>query len=203
MVANATVIGRSTESIFRGDIDGVTGPDGTMQVERDLVDMLLLVKSSDEQLAGIAKVSAEAQEATVHLASTASARGRLMDTDGELMANTELQCAIQLSFPDGQLTHEDSRPIVTDGQARFELFGMCRGAEYKLWLVADRDGDGQPDLWRPIVTLTPNAKMIELGDVRLPPPLQRLGSATPLELATKAFAARTRYFTRRAARQVG
>ena len=188
IVANATVIGRNTESIYRSDIDGVTGPDGTMQVQRDLVDMLLLVKSSDGQLAGIAKVSAEAQEATVQLAPTTSARGRLMNTDGELMVNTKLQCSITIYFADGLITYEDTKDIVTDGQARFEIAEMCRGAEYKLWLVVDKNGDGQPDSKRPIVDITPKANLMELGDVRLTPPLQPMGSPTPQELAANAFA---------------
>ncbi|MCC7337106.1 MAG: hypothetical protein IT422_18595 [Pirellulaceae bacterium] len=186
-IANATVVAFGTEDIYRGHLDGVTGLDGTMQVERALVDMLLLAKSSDEQLAGIAKVSADAQESTVHLAPTTSARGRLMDTNGDLLANTKMRLSIDIVFPDLLSTQLETRDFVTDGQGRFELAGMCRGAEYKLWRIVDKDGDGQPDSWNLIVAITPQANRMELGDVRVVPPQQRLGSATPSELAAKAF----------------
>lgn len=141
---------------------------GQFSSERSLHRTVLYAKSPNGELAGIVEIGPDTEEATIPVASVASAKARLVDTEtGDPLPETEVQWGRNVHQGDDDAPWEVAwgGTITTDAAGFFEIGGLVVGQEYSLSVPR---GDGSYGV---LPSFTPKtADSADLGDLRLKPP---------------------------------
>jgi RNA polymerase sigma factor (sigma-70 family) len=94
-VAGATISGAYMQQTFV-DIECTSAADGSFKVKRLQVATALYARSAERKLAGIMRIGADDDVVILQIAPTATARGRLVDANGKIIANGRVTCGIQI-----------------------------------------------------------------------------------------------------------
>jgi hypothetical protein len=187
-VAEAKLSGAPTgdESYF---VQGTSDAQGNFTVRRAKSDAYLHAMSADGALAGVVLVKAHEYTATVPVSPAASARGRLVDQDGNPAAGRTIYYGVQIISPDKMYRYPfgGSAKVAADGT--FVLGGLLPGREY--WLHADtrQDAQGRSGGWRTNGRVkAERPERVEMGDVKLLPDPPENRPKTRKDLAAEAFA---------------
>ncbi len=142
--------------------------DGKFEFEDALIPLVIHAQTTDGLLAGVARIETDDQPRKIRLGPTASARGRLLDANGQAIAGVNVHHRIcydgqQIDMDAIKLDRYYTAPGITDTNGRFELRGLVPGEQYVL------EYEPQPDSyrWLPLTTIRAlNTKVLELGDLR-------------------------------------
>ena len=166
-VPNAVVTGtpRSPDLKYWGS---TAAPNGRFVFGQSSIPIVLRARSADGRQAGIARIETDDQPRVIRVNSTATARGRLLDSKGQLVAGSRLQYGIRV--------HEDAADpasasvtalggiVTTAADGRFELVGLIPGEEY----VLEFEAEPESSRWFPLMTTkATSAEPVPLSDIRL------------------------------------
>lgn len=108
--------------------------DGRFHAERPLDPLVIHARNADGSLAAIVEVETEQAEVYIPLSPTASASGRLLDEDGNPVANTRLSWGRLVALDSERTiwTNNFAAKVVTDADGRFTLPDLVVGQEYRV-----------------------------------------------------------------------
>jgi RNA polymerase sigma factor (sigma-70 family) len=95
-VAGATISGAYMQQTQYVELECTSAADGSFKVKRVQVATALYTQSAERKLAGIMRIGADEDVVILQIAPTATARGRLVDADGKIIANGRVTCGIQI-----------------------------------------------------------------------------------------------------------
>lgn len=148
--------------------DAVTGLDGTIAVERDLVQTVVLAVSADKRFSGLAGLGNSDEELTIEVAPAAKVAGRLVNPANEpILRATSLELEIPMKLAGGVTMNFSKTTISTNSEGRFIIEGLCVGVEYRLYVVDSTDSNGITKR-RLIETMTPDDIEVDVGDIKVP-----------------------------------
>lgn len=106
----------------------------------------MIVKAStvDQKLAALITVAESDAEVIVSMAPTASARGTLVDLDGQPIADSEIVIIFQIDGSFRTWSPALMGKVKTDDEGRFDIPGLVVRQKYQFHLVLERDADGHP-----------------------------------------------------------
>lgn len=186
-VAGAEVEGRYTTSSARRWFGADrTDDDGAFQIERSLDPLVIFARSDDGSLAGVVNSDAEESTATVVLAPTASAKGRLVDLAGKPIAAREIRYGIRVYQgppPNSPFSDSFGGVVTTDADGAFSVAGLVPKQTYFFNIYV---GGGVSRTATQVAA--PEARLLELGDVVVDPePYKPYTPPTPQERTAEAF----------------
>ena len=117
-----------------------TDADGRFLIERALPHGFVEAKSLDGSLGAVVEIGPEIREVVVRMVPTATARGVLVDEQGEPAANRSVTCWGRYAIKDDQRPSSSIIPeyvdqdFSTDGEGRFTLPGLIVGRTYGISL---------------------------------------------------------------------
>jgi thiol-disulfide isomerase/thioredoxin/protocatechuate 3,4-dioxygenase beta subunit len=195
-MAGATLSGSYASSHARRSLTLVkTDPQGTFKTDRSLDPLVLHAITADQQLAGVMRSEAEATEAEVVVGPLTTASGRLLDLDGQPLANKEITYGVLVYQGEpGRSPFSTSfgGKVTTDAEGRFTLVNLVPGQRYDGSIKLDQHTS------RRVVSAAPKEPgSLDLGDFKGDPnPTKPYVPPTPAERAAKAFAGRAKSATR-------
>jgi beta-lactamase regulating signal transducer with metallopeptidase domain len=152
-------------------VEGTADRQGNFTVRRGKSDLYLYATTADKKLQGIVKVKASEDNITVPIGPTASARGRLLDTDGNVLAGRVITFGVRIDYPRGVFGFRFGGETKTGDDGSFVVEGLVPGFEYSLNFVTDFDSKGHPYGSRAAGKVkAERPERVELGDLRLPAP---------------------------------
>jgi RNA polymerase sigma factor (sigma-70 family) len=168
-VVGAKIAGAYMRPVGFVDLESVSGADGSFKVRRVQVPTALFANTPDHKLAGIVRIGADEQDVTIRVGPTARAAGRLLTAAGEIVANREVCCGIQVPSdsdePNGAFSNRFGGSGQSDAAGRFVIEGLVPGEEYEFDLGHDEKSGRVLHL----ATAKPlKAEILELGDVQPP-----------------------------------
>jgi hypothetical protein len=111
---------------------------GEMQFDRELYPMVMYAQSDDKQQAGLARFATDLTQGDVVVRPAAMATGRLVDAQGEPLANIELSYGIRIPLADGPYPNYSmdrlGGRLTTDAEGGFRLEGLVVNETYHLVL---------------------------------------------------------------------
>jgi len=170
-VAEATLSAEYTASDENLRTEGTSDRQGGFSVRRGKSEMYLHAATADQKLQGIVRVKPEENEVKVPVGPTASARGRLVDENGIVMANRTIEYGMRIDYAGGSLSYHFGGETKTGEDGSFEVVGLVPGYEYSLNLVMTTGDEGRSSSWRTVSNpKADRAERVELGDVKVLPP---------------------------------
>jgi protocatechuate 3,4-dioxygenase beta subunit len=163
-VAGATVEGVYRRHVGRRDIEATTAADGTFAVERVLVPAVLFTRTKDRTAAGIARIDSGQGQVTIRVGPLATAHGRLLNENGEVVAGGRVQYGIRVHV--GETDDSPFRTcfggvVISGPDGHYTLPGLVPGEEYRVSF--EHDPERGP--WSNLTTVKPlRSETIELGD---------------------------------------
>ncbi len=152
--ANVSIDGNYSPRHLEFHGHATTAADGTFELQREPLSLVLNARSADHHLAGAAMVRDQEDKVTLRLRPVAEAHGRLIDHHGNPITVGTIQY-------DSRFTVGTDRATVQlDSQGRFTLFGLSPGNDCQMrYCKSVYDWFGLP-------TIHPDKpETIELGDV--------------------------------------
>ena len=146
------------------DPGGVSDKQGNFELRRVNSDLYLFAASGDGTLKGLVMVEAGAERVTVPVGATATARGRLVDKAGKVLAGKKMKYGIEIrdeKAANGLSTTRFGGDLTTGADGRFELAGLMPGQEYHL-SVSDGERDRE-SYWMVAVVTAEKAGEMEVG----------------------------------------
>lgn len=140
----------------------IADADGRFRTERDLDRLVICAKSPDGAQGAIVEVGAEAPDVVISVAPTATATGRLLDTDGRPAANRRADWGRRVFLDEEELISMTcfAPKVITDSEGRFTLPSLVVGQEYSISLMKE-------NLYQWAGSVRPtSADTIELGTLR-------------------------------------
>ena len=170
-VPNARIAGVATKESRGLPLTGLTGEDGNMERERELVEMLVLAITTDNQFAGMAVLGPDDKDLTVEVSPAIQMTGRLVNSEDEpIVEKQQLEYNIPIKLGGGSRTYSATTyPVSTDAEGRFILEGLCDGLEYDLHLVERSESNTRPAR-RFLMTFRPDDVNSDLGDIKVQEP---------------------------------
>jgi hypothetical protein len=169
-------------------VRGVSAKDGAFALRRGESDLVLFAATADKKLAAITLVKSTDDTATLPLAPTASATGRLLDHDGRPAAGRRIDYGTRIGPPKGPFIDAFGGTTTTADDGTFTVTGLVPGYEYHLNPVTELDADGRPRGWSGAGTVkAERAEQLHLGDRKMPKPYT---PPTPADFITTAFASK-------------
>jgi hypothetical protein len=133
VVIRGNYVSQRRARIDRKEVKAISDVNGMFRIERQLIPLDLLARSSDGALAGWGEVDAEQDSVTLKVASTATHYGRLIDDDGPI-ADAELTYGPEprslKQIPGNSLVFCEIGTAATDSEGRFALPGLVVGTTY-------------------------------------------------------------------------
>jgi beta-lactamase regulating signal transducer with metallopeptidase domain len=149
----------------------VTGTNGIIEGERDLVEMLVVAITTDNQFSGTAVLGPDDKDLTVEVSPAIQMTGRLVNSDGQPILESQLlEYNISMKFDGGFTTSSATTSlVVTDAEGRFILEGLCNGLEYNLQLAERSESNASPPR-RFLKSFRPDKVNSDLGDIEVQKP---------------------------------
>ena len=187
-VAGAVIDGAYQASAFFNR--AVTDAHGTVRLERSLDPLVLVARTPDKALAGVAHVDAEAAEARIVVKPAATASARLTDPRAPI-AGQKLSYGIRIPASldrMGPFSWHFGDSVTTDAAGRFQLAGLLIGETYEFYTY--HEGESRISTSRTKVKAE-SSSLLALGDVPidLSPPKPYV-PPTAAERTATAFSAR-------------
>jgi hypothetical protein len=188
---NVMVEGSSLNSKFRQEIKSITAADGTIEVNRYKVPLILYAHSKELHAAGLVHVEADQSDVVIPLNEMTQATGRLLDHKTELpLSGKDLEYGINIEYINskGLTSTRYGGRVVTDDDGKFMIPDIAQGVTYTLSLVIEKDGNERAQRWRKLTTFQANsASSHDMGDIRGNPDLLKYVPPTPEERMQQAF----------------
>jgi len=166
-----------------------TNADGGFVTKRGSGEMYIGAASADGKLLGIVHIGAKDRTATVPIGLTASADGRLIDTDGKPLAGRTISYGFNV-FEEGGVASglRFGGSVTTNDSGLFQLNRLVPGYPYALDVAVREDSEGVPNVWRRVGSVqSDKAETVHAGDLTLAPePHEKTAS----DYAKEAFAAK-------------
>ncbi|HEY7119440.1 MAG TPA: carboxypeptidase regulatory-like domain-containing protein [Tepidisphaeraceae bacterium] len=173
-------------NLDRISISAVSGFDGSFALRRGESDLYLYGVTPDKKLRGITIVPAKEDSTTLPVGATASARGRLLDHEGNPDAGRQIDYGVRIGPPKGPWSTAFGGHAKTAADGSFTVDGLVPGFDYELSAVLEFGDDGRPRSWMPFGSArAQDGNLVELGDLRLKKPYK---PPTPADYIAQAFA---------------
>ncbi|MGE5609065.1 MAG: M56 family metallopeptidase [Bacillota bacterium] len=152
-------------------VEGASDRQGNFTVRRGKSDLYLYATTPDKKLQGILLVKPTDDNVTLPIGPTASARGRLLDENGKVLADRQIDFGLRIAHPGGAFSTSFGGHTRTSDDGSFVIEGLVPGFEYSLNVVMEVRDDGHPRSWRTAgKTKADRPERLELGDLKLPVP---------------------------------
>lgn len=167
-VAEVAVVGWSTRSIGRRNLEAVSDANGEFQALRFATPMFLYAKTSNGLLAGLVNIKADAKETVIPIGPLAAAHGRLVDdASGLPLPGRQIDYGFRIEMDTGGWTTQFGSSTTTDARGEFTLERLLPGWPFDVSVVVEKAPDGRPRGWRTVTAvLATKPEVVELGDVK-------------------------------------
>lgn len=163
-VAGAAISGVYRRPARSIDLECISAPDGSFKVKRVQAATALFAKSVERKLAGIMRIEADEEAVIIQISPTATARGRLVDDKGQIIANGQVSCGIPVPVqegPDSPVRWCFGSWSRSGPDGRYTLEYLVPGETYKV----QAPWDGKSPIIPMLGEVKPlNAEPINLGD---------------------------------------
>lgn len=162
--ADCTISGAGRKSL-KINWRAASGEDGKFRVRRTKGATVVYAISADRKKAAVAEVAPESKAVVISLQDVGSVRGRLLKPDGsDILPKQRIiyGVAVWNDRKNSMVLHFGGQ-TVTDANGAFQLDGIVAGVEY-MFTVHGSDFQS--------VSLTSPGEQLELGDVKVAPPVQ-------------------------------
>jgi hypothetical protein len=175
-VAEATVTGWPTPPFLLRRLQAVTDAEGKFRALRHPSEMYRHAKTSNGLLGGMLKITADAKEATIPIGPLASAHGRLVDeATGLPLPGQQIEFAFLIESGRGGGTWQFGGKTTTNERGEFTADGLVPAFPFDINVVTQTGPEGRASQWNTVAKVTAlKAELVELGDVKLPPPLREM-----------------------------
>lgn len=160
--ADCTISGAGRESL-KINWRATSGEDGKFRVRRTKETTVVHAISADRKKAAVAEVASESKAVVISLQDVGSVRGRLFKPDGsDILPMQKITYGMVVTRKNSMMLQFGGQ-TVTDANGAFQLDGIVAGVEY-MFTVYGSDFQS--------VSLTAPGEQLELGDVKVSPPVQ-------------------------------